>query len=152
MARPGPGGWNPRIGRIAMDISKLAIFKMAKMRLDWSAQRQKVLSENIANADTPNYRAHDLKSLNFKNLAMSEASKVAMVRTDANHLKPGIPEPGPYREVTERFPYESSADGNEVVLEEQMSALSETKNQYNLSIELVKKHLNMIKIATRAGR
>jgi flagellar basal-body rod protein FlgB len=135
-----------------MDLDKLAIFKMAKMRLDWAAQRQKVLSQNIANADTPNYKAQDLKKLDFKNLALSEEKKVKMVRTSAGHMTSGLPDGGPYREVTERYPYESSADGNEVILEEQMANLGETKSQYNMTLDLVKKHLDMIKIATRSSR
>ncbi|MCF8479619.1 MAG: flagellar basal body rod protein FlgB [Rhodospirillum sp.] len=135
-----------------MDLSKLAIFKMAKTRLDWSAQRQKVLAQNIANADTPDYKAHDLKDLDFKDLAQSEAKRVQMVRTDAAHMSGGLPDVGPFQEKVERYPYESSPDGNEVILEEQMSMLGETKSQYNMSLELVKKHLNMIKIATRSGQ
>jgi flagellar basal-body rod protein FlgB len=135
-----------------MDLSKLAIFKMAKNRLDWAAQREKVLSQNIANADTPNYKASDLKELDFKDLALSQSKRVQMVRTNTAHMAGGLPDSGPYQEKVERYPYESSPDGNEVILEEQMSKLGETKSQYNMSVQLLKKHLNMIKIATRSGR
>ncbi len=49
-----------------MDLNNLKLFKMAMTKMDWAAQRQKVLAQNISNADTPNYRPHDIKEVNFK--------------------------------------------------------------------------------------
>lgn len=135
-----------------MDITKLAVFQMAKMRMDHSAQRMKVLSQNVANADTPKYQPKDIKDLDFRNLALSQENRVAQVRTHAGHLKPGLPDPGPYREVTNRYPYEATPDGNAVVLEEQMREIGSTKHQYGLALELVKKNLSMLRSAARGGR
>ncbi|GEO80299.1 flagellar basal body rod protein FlgB [Pararhodospirillum oryzae] len=135
-----------------MDLTKLAIFQMARARMDWAAERQRILSENVANADTPGYHSHDLKELDFGNLAKSASNRVQMVRTNAMHQQSGVPDPGAYREVTDRYPYESSADGNEVILEEQMSRLSDTRNQYKTALELVRKHMTLIKLASRSGR
>ncbi|CCG08011.1 Flagellar basal-body rod protein FlgB [Pararhodospirillum photometricum DSM 122] len=141
-----------RKGSDTMDLTKLALFQMAQTRMDWATQRQKILAQNVANADTPKYRAHDLKKLDFGKLAVSENNRTRLVRTDASHQASVAPDPGTFRMVEERYPFESSADGNEVVLEEQMSRLSETKNQYTLATELVKKHLSMIKMVTRGAR
>ena len=43
-----------------MDLNKIPVLKMITTQMDWLNQRQKVLSQNIANADTPDYVAHDL--------------------------------------------------------------------------------------------
>jgi len=59
-----------------MDLSKMTIFKMVNKRMDFLSQRQKVLSENVANADTPKYHPKDLKPIDFR----------AMVRTEQNNL------------------------------------------------------------------
>jgi flagellar basal-body rod protein FlgB len=39
---------------------------MISRRMDWLSQRQTVLSQNVANADTPNYQPRDLKTLDFR--------------------------------------------------------------------------------------
>ena len=95
-----------------MDLNSLKLFKMAMTRMDWAAQRQKVLAQNISNADTPNYRPHDLKEVNFKEVLKGEmAPRVAVARTDAHHLKGTIPEQEPFRENSVRKTFEQSPDG-----------------------------------------
>src|SRR5262249_59309213 len=51
--------------RNAMDISGLGLFRMITQQLHWLGQRQDVLSQNVANADTPGYQARDLKPLSL---------------------------------------------------------------------------------------
>src|SRR5690349_5580690 len=58
-----------RSGLTAMDFSKLPLFSMISQRIGWLSERQKVLAENVANADTPNYKARDLKPQDFAALA-----------------------------------------------------------------------------------
>ena len=43
-----------------MPISDIPIFSMLRTRMQWHQERQRVLAENVANADTPNYRPRDL--------------------------------------------------------------------------------------------
>jgi len=43
-----------------MPISDIPILTMLRTRMQWHQERQRVLAENVANADTPNYRARDL--------------------------------------------------------------------------------------------
>lgn len=45
-----------------MNLGKLSYFALASKRLDWLAARQRVVSENIASADTPGARAKDVQS------------------------------------------------------------------------------------------
>ena len=40
-----------------MAITDLPIFSMLRTRMQWHQERQRLLAENVANADTPNYRA-----------------------------------------------------------------------------------------------
>ena len=68
-----------------MAITDIPILSMLRTRLQWSQERQRVLAENVANADTPNYRARDLAPPKFEAPAAGSAAPVTTVslaRTD----------------------------------------------------------------------
>jgi flagellar basal-body rod protein FlgB len=131
-----------------MDINTLALFKMARTKMDFVAQRQKVLAENIANADTPGYRAKDLREPDFKRMAldaMDTSPKPAV--THPNHIQASLPDRGPFREIEERRTFETSLDGNKVVLEEQVEQVSRGNSQYTTALNLIRKNMQMLKTA-----
>jgi flagellar basal-body rod protein FlgB len=135
-----------------MDLNSLKLFKMATTRMDWAAQRQKVLSQNVANADTPNYRPKDLKELNFKDvLRSSGAAPVNVARTNVNHLKGTIPEQDTFRANGERKTFEESPDGNQVVIEEQMQKVGSTRSEYNTAVTLMQVHMRMLTTAVKGN-
>ena len=43
-----------------MGITDIPILSMLRTRLDWSQARQRILADNVANADTPHFRGRDL--------------------------------------------------------------------------------------------
>ncbi|MGB8601645.1 MAG: hypothetical protein WCD42_05555, partial [Rhizomicrobium sp.] len=49
-----------------MDMTDVPLFSMLKQRMGWLGQRQGVLSQNVANADTPKYTPSDLKPIDFE--------------------------------------------------------------------------------------
>ncbi|MEK9647431.1 MAG: hypothetical protein VW547_17980 [Alphaproteobacteria bacterium] len=51
-----------------MDLPNPRLFSMTAKKLDWLSKRQIVLSQNLANADTPSYAPRDLKPLGFGDL------------------------------------------------------------------------------------
>jgi len=135
-----------------MAFSDLTLFAAVKSKLAWLSQRQEVLSQNIANADTPKYHASDLKSYKFKDILRQEKVQVNMDVTEPGHLPGRRRRIRDFAEVTERKPYETSPNGNSVVLEEQMAKLNETGTKYRLVTQLYKKQLNMISLAVRGGQ
>ncbi|CCG39660.1 flagellar basal body rod protein FlgB [Magnetospirillum molischianum] len=123
---------------------KLDIFKVTKAQMDWLAQRQEVLAENIANANTPRYLPKDLKPVSFKEvLTGTQAPTVTAVATNSAHI---VPEMGidPFKSVTQRKTYESAPDGNAVILEEQMAKIGESGTSFNTSASLFQKYQKMI--------
>lgn len=131
-----------------MDLTKLGFFQMTKTKLDWLAQRQKVLAQNIANANTPEYRAKDLRKLDFSQQVkdiMEPQVQVAM--TDPRHLSGTLPTRGPFYEDSHGKPFEESIDGNRVVLEEQMEKVGSVKGEYTLALNLFQKNVKMLKTA-----
>jgi flagellar basal-body rod protein FlgB len=123
----------------------LGIFKMTKAQMDWLAQRQEVLAGNIANANTPKYLPKDLKPLSFKEvLAGNTARPVTASATNSKHIVPEIG-PDPFKAVTQRKTYESTPDGNAVILEEQMAKMGEAGSRYNAAASLFQKYHKMIR-------
>ena len=125
----------------------MSLFGMVKSKLTWLGQRQEVLAQNIANSDTPKYRASDLKPYDFEELVRKEANQLNMVANDTNHLKGRRRRIRDYASYVERRPFETMPNGNAVVLEEQMAKINETQVNHNLMTQLYKKHLSMIRMA-----
>lgn len=44
-----------------MTVANLPLLAMLKTRMHWHQTRQKLLAENVANADTPGFRPNDLR-------------------------------------------------------------------------------------------
>jgi len=135
-----------------MDLNSLKLFKMAITKMDWAAQRQKVLAQNISNADTPDYRPKDLKEVNFKDVLKGHMDvRVPVVRTNAAHLKGTVPEQETFRANGIRKTFEESPDGNQVVIEEQMQKVSDTRSNYNTAVQLMQTHMKMLRIAVKGS-
>ncbi len=136
-----------------MELGKIPLFELVKKRLSWLSQRHEIVAQNIANADTPRYRARDIQPFKFRDVLRQETRPpLNMQVTQASHL-PGVRKRADdFKSSVERKPYETAIDGNSVVLEEQMAKENETAVSHRLTTELYKKHLGMIKIALGKGR
>lgn len=138
-----------------MDLQNLTFFQMAQERMDWLAQRQKVVSQNLANANTPGYAAKDLKEVDFRDTLSrtlaKESQAVPVARTDSKHLTGSLPKSGPYRVETVRRPYEYTLDKNGVDVEEQMAKAASNRTQYEIASNLFTKNIGMIKTALGRG-
>jgi len=131
-----------------MNLDDLALFRMARARMDYASQRHTVLAQNIANADTPGWRARDVEEPDFARMARDAMqAPPRAVTTHPDHVAAGPYRSGPYREVTERHTFETSISGNPVVLEEQVQKMASGRSQYKLAVTLVQKHLKMLKTA-----
>ena len=133
-----------------MDFESIPLFGVVKKRLAWLGQRQEVLAQNVANADTPAYRARDLKKFKFDELVRREAAQVNMDTTRADHLGGRRKRIRDFAEHQERKPFETAPAGNAVILEEQMAKINESVVGHKLTTQLYRKHLGMIKAAVRA--
>lgn len=132
-----------------MDPGQLKLFHLMKERMDWLSQRQKVLAQNVANADTGDYEARDLAPQDFRKLLQRQATatRLPMVETATSHLE-GQTIGRPFR-YARPDAYEVTPTGNAVTLEDQMIRMSETREQYKLTTQLYKKYSNMFKLAAK---
>jgi len=66
---------------------RLALFELIDRKLDFTDARHRVLTRNIANADTPGYVPDDVVAPDFRRLvAGSGGEPVRLARTDAGHV------------------------------------------------------------------
>ena len=130
-----------------MELDKLTLFSAVKGRLKWLTQRQEVLAQNIANADTPKYRASDLKPYQFKELVQRDRMQVNLAVTEADHLPGRRRRIRDFAEAKVRHPFETAPDGNSVILEEQIAKINETQVSHKLTANIYKKQLAMFKLA-----
>ncbi|MCB9948877.1 MAG: flagellar basal body rod protein FlgB [Rhodospirillaceae bacterium] len=128
-----------------MDLNQFGTFRMIAGRLDWLSQRQVVLAQNIANADTPGYQAQDIQPF-ADVVARTMPGQLTPAQTQAGHMAGTSGTPGA-RVSPLRSPYEVSPSGNTVVLEQQLMQLTDTAAQHRLALNLYRKHVGMIKMA-----
>ena len=130
---------------------KLSIFDAIGRKMAWLTQRQTVIAENIANADTPGYAPRDMNESAFARLLMRSVAPVTPTLTNNAHMRGTLASDSEFKVAEERRPYETSPDGNAVVLEEQIIKVGQTQSDYQLMSNLYRKHLAMIRTALGRG-
>ena len=135
---------------VSMDVFQLKLFQRLSERMNWLGVGPNVLSQNIANADTPDYVPHDLKPLDFKD-QLVKTSPVVQERTNPMHLTGTIAPAASVDDEKQRKPYESAPVGNSVVLEEQMIRMADAQANYQLMTNLYRKHVDLLKMALGRG-
>lgn len=117
-------------------LDGMSFFALASKRLDWLAARQKVISENIANANTPQYRAREVAGFET---VMAGARSGGVATTDPRHITSTGGSQGGPRVMDDPAAWERSFDGNTVVLEQQTVKSAEVSESYRLATQLYRK-------------
>ena len=130
---------------------KLNIFAVLSKRMDWLSQRQNVLADNIANADTPNFKPRDLNPGEFHRVLRTQSPDLQPRATDAAHLQGTVLRGGPARVERQGKTWETSPSGNAVVIEEQLLKVQQTQSDYQTMVNLYRKHMDMFRTALRGG-
>jgi len=120
--------------------------------LSLRAQRQQVLASNIANADTPNYKARDIDfasamaSANAKGssgLATTAASHIAQPN-DGSTLPDGTP-------LLYRQPAQGSVDGNTVDMDVERNQFADNGIRYEAGISMINQQIRNMMAAIQSG-
>jgi flagellar basal-body rod protein FlgB len=114
------------------------------------AQRQQILAGNIANADTPNYKARDFDfSTALKEAVAGRSSgSLALDTTAPGHLS-GTLAASPAR-LMYRTPAQPSADGNTVDMDVERAQFSENAVQYEAGLTFITNQIKLLLSATQA--
>ncbi|MFP4312719.1 MAG: flagellar basal body rod protein FlgB [Alphaproteobacteria bacterium] len=133
-----------------MTTQNLSLFKALGAKMEFLNQRQRVLSQNISNADTPGYIPKDLKDLDFretlKNVEKDRRSAVYIERTRNSHMSPAGEIFNPQNRENKKT-YEVAPAGNAVVMEEQLVKTNKNMIDYNLMTNMYQKNIRMLKTA-----
>jgi flagellar basal-body rod protein FlgB len=131
--------------------TEIPLFSMLESKLRYVNQRERLLSENIANTDTPGYQPRDLKAFSFEAALRPRLTLPGLTQTSPEHMG-GQPLAG----ASDAFrpedapDSETRLDGNSVVLEEQMSKMTESRIDYEAAIDFYQQANQMISTAARA--
>jgi flagellar basal-body rod protein FlgB len=132
-----------------MKLDSLSFFKVASQRMQWLGVRQQVISENIANADTPGFKAREVSD--FSQMVDGAARSSGVVTTNARHLG-GAEHAGTVRVQEDDGAWERSMDGNTVVLEQQSIKATEVSESYRMAAQLYRKGHELLTLAVTGIR
>lgn len=143
-----------------MDINQIPLFSLLQSKLGYVAERQKFIAENVANASTPGFTPQDLKPFTQQPGVSKRATSVVLAQPDGlgeeasgsgstgfiafNHAQPAKPF------ASQSTPdSETTLNGNQVVLEEEMLKMSESRTEYDTAIGFYEKAMNMLHMAAK---
>jgi len=130
-----------------MTIGNITLFQAMNAKMAYLNERQTVISQNVANADTPNYISKDLGKADFSQMVSNinkDQMHVTMKHNNPMHQFAPNQSPNP-KEQKNKTPYEVEPDGNSVNLEEQMLKASDTQMNYTLMLNLYRSATDMIR-------
>ena len=128
-----------------MPISDIPILSMLRAKLQWHQERQRLLAENVANADTPEFKPSDLAPPRFDS-GSSGVAPVSLLRTSAAHLASS-------NRAADQFGLRSGDNfdvvptGNAVSLEDEMMKIASNQMDFQAATTLYTRGLGLIKTA-----
>ena len=129
-------------------FEKIEVMQMAQAMASHAATRQNAVAQNIANADTPGYRARDVVS--FADTYQA-AGGIALRATRDGHLGGGDTPAKPDM-ITRADPGVQSPNGNTVSLETEMVKGIEVKRQHDLALAIYQTSMGVLRTSLGRGR
>jgi flagellar basal-body rod protein FlgB len=134
-----------------MSIGDLPVLSALRTKMQWHQERQSVLSENVSNSDTPNFKPRDLVAPKFEKSGASAGTMgpLAMMQTSSGHI--GSAGGGTSFDQNRKVGFETRPAGNAVNLEEEMMKVSANQMDYAAVTSLYSKSLHLLKTAIGKG-
>lgn len=125
----------------------LEIFSMAQAMAQHAAARQATVAANVANADTPGYRAQDLAP--FSETYRAEQPETGLRTTRTGHVMEGEAPGSAFTRIDTPGP--SAPNGNTVSLETEMVRATEVRHQHELALSVYQTALNVLRTSLGRG-
>ncbi|WP_088005919.1 flagellar basal body rod protein FlgB [Indiicoccus explosivorum] len=113
--------------------------------LTYAAAKQKAVASNIANVDTPGYKA---KTVSFDSF-LEDAKKMEAYRTNSRHIP--FAETG-FSAGQRSSPFSYRHDGNGVDMDKEQAALAENQIYYNALVDRISSKFNTLQSVVKGGR
>jgi len=136
-------------------LSGIGLFKGIMAKMDWLDQNQRVIAQNVANADTPGYRSRSLEKpdfASFMNTSTGGGAKLRMASTDEGNTLGVAAKNVNSASKADKVKYEASPDNNAVVLEEQLFRANENSMDYQLATNLYRRNAGMLRMVLQGAR
>ncbi|WP_417258431.1 FlgB family protein [Celeribacter sp.] len=122
-------------------FENLDIFRLTSGLARHSTARQELVAKNVANADTPGYRARD--TLSFSEAFRASENGTQLRATRAGHVT-NTGSNSPLIETIDS-PDPSSPNGNTVALETEMMKAAETRHQHEMALSVYKSSMSILR-------
>ncbi len=134
-----------------MSINDLPTLAVLRTKMQWHQERQRVLSENVSNSDTPNFKPRDLvePKFNAAGAPTGAMGSLAMMRTSTSHIVPAGAADS--FDQNRNAGFETRPAGNAVNLEDEMLKVSANQMDYAAVTSLYSKSMQLLKIAIGKG-
>ncbi|PHK93717.1 flagellar biosynthesis protein FlgG [Pseudoroseomonas rhizosphaerae] len=129
-------------------LDGIDVFRITGARMRHLAERQNILAQNIANADTPLYRARDVKPFQFNSALLRSqpgAPALQLASTRPGHM--GRAREGVAVTADRAEGYSEDPDGNTVNLEEQMVKQADVAKAYDLATLVYRRGTALLRTA-----
>ncbi|MBR9825802.1 MAG: flagellar basal body rod protein FlgB [Alphaproteobacteria bacterium] len=136
------------------DVSVLGLLQQ---NMRYASDRQQVISNNVANANTPGYTPQDISQSEFQRAVESQMrgrrtgnGTLMMSTSQGTHMAGRTDTTAGRAWSTADTPdSETTVNGNSVVLEEQMVRATETRMRYESALSLYQKSIGLLRMAVR---
>ena len=135
-----------------MALDSIPLLSVLKSKMSWHQNRQSLLAQNVANADTPGYKGRDLAPFKVEQAGRSGQvlPPIGMAKTSASHIQGTV-----MADARSNFGgengggWEITPEGNGVVLEEQMIKVTGNASDFQVASLLYTRSLGLLKTALR---
>jgi flagellar basal-body rod protein FlgB len=134
----------------AMPLDINQVFAPHERVLTAASQRMELLAANLANADTPNYKARDI-DFRAAMRAAGQDGTVRMAATAKGHIQ-GAGAANGRSEALYRVPDQPTLDGNTVDAQKESAAIAETATRYQASLAFLDQRIRGLRMAITGGR
>jgi flagellar basal-body rod protein FlgB len=129
-----------------MSINDIPALAALRTKMQWHQERQRVLADNVANSDTPNFKPRDLVDPKIDLTgASASVGALQMVRTSTSHIGPS--EAPESFDRNSKVGFETRPAGNAVNLEDEMLKVSSNQMDYAAVTSLYSSRLHLLKVA-----
>jgi len=126
--------------------SPVYLFDLASRQAQWLAARQTTISGNIANANTPGYRARDVEPF----ADVLDKTKLAMAATNGGHIGFDASRPETAK-LKKAETWDTVYSKNSVSMEQELIKAAEVDRQHSLNTSIVKAFHRMFMTSVRAS-
>lgn len=123
------------------------LFDLSSQHFNWLSSRQALLAGNIANVNTPGYRALDLEPFE----SVLESTKLEMTATKPGHMMPDTTAASASTELEGEESWDVYHSGSNVSLEQELLKAGEINRAYTLNTNVLKAFHRMLTSSARAA-